>query len=140
MAGVSGDFAKLQAIRRRVARIRDPAFRREFLQQLAEEARYQLQESFAGSKDPYDRPWAPLKRRIGQPLRDTGRLQNSFTATVTANRIEVSSRAHYASFHNFGTRRIPVRSFLPNGSLGPRWTRAFVRIAEAFRKMHMRGT
>lgn len=40
-----------------------------------------VQLGFVAGRDPYGRPWAPLKVRRGQPLRDTNRLMKLSAAT-----------------------------------------------------------
>lgn len=50
-------------------------------------------------------PWAALKNRKGQPLRDTGRLMNSITRRVTDHEVRVGTNAVYAAVHHFGARK-----------------------------------
>ncbi|MBN8474410.1 phage virion morphogenesis protein [Sulfuritalea sp.] len=93
---------------------------------------------FVASASPYGVAWLPLKRRIGQPLRDTGRLMNSITHRVTGDSVEVGTNVGYAGFHQYGANAmrghagatqvgrgagIPARPFLPDASRGlpPAW-------------------
>jgi phage gpG-like protein len=64
------------------------------------------------SLDPFGRPWAPLKRRKGKPLVDTGALMRSFVRTsVTNNSVTVGTTVVSAALHQFGgTVQIPARS------------------------------
>lgn len=61
--------------------------------------------------DPYGQPWAPLKYRKGQPLRDTGRLNRSITSVADSNGVTIGTNVVYARAHQRGkskpeTRRI----------------------------------
>lgn len=49
--------------------------------------------------------WAPLKRRDGQPLRDTGRLMNSIGKQVDGNTVYVGTNVVYAAVHHFGAKK-----------------------------------
>lgn len=74
-------------------------------------------------------PWAPLKSRDGQPLRDTGRLMNSVATEravkKTKTGFRIGTNVSYAGFHQEGTRTAPARPFLPGESLSPAWEQAF---------------
>lgn len=52
--------------------------------------------------DPWGSPWAPLKIRQGQPLRDTGRLQRSITARPDSTGVTIGTNVSYAPVHQFG--------------------------------------
>lgn len=105
MGGIRGDFGKLATLTRRLGRL-GPA-QAELRQDLAQEALTLVQQGFDRSVDPWDRPWLPLKHRKGQPLRDTGRLMNSFTPVVTATGIRVGTNVSYAPPHQFGAQIAP---------------------------------
>lgn len=60
--------------------------------------------TFVMGASPYGVPWAPLRHRKGQPLRDTGRLMNSITHRVVGNTVEVGTNVEYAPTHQFGAR------------------------------------
>ncbi len=62
----------------------------------------EVRQSFIRGESPYHEPWAPLKLRAGQPLRDTGRLMNSITYQVWAGYVEVGTNVCYAPVHQFG--------------------------------------
>ena len=49
--------------------------------------------------------WLPLKSRQGKPLRDTGRLMNSITQTVTGSEVRVGTNVVYAAVHHFGAAK-----------------------------------
>lgn len=64
-----------------------------------------IRTDFDQSQDPYGNPWAPLKFRNGQPLRDTGRLRNSIDFDVPGtNVVEVGTNVAYAPVHQFGAK------------------------------------
>ncbi len=77
---------------------------------LAETARDLLDEGFAESKDPDGKPWAPLTVRDGQPLRDTRRLQTSFTYETSPSGFQVGTNVEYAETHQFGATIRPKRA------------------------------
>ncbi len=55
--------------------------------------------------------WLPLKSRQGKPLRDTGRLMNSITRTVTGSEARVGTNVVYAAVHHFGAAKGSFGSF-----------------------------
>jgi len=57
---------------------------------------------FRKGVDPYGRPWSAVLRG-GQPLRDTGRLMNSFALSVLSEHsVRVGTNVCYAPVHQFG--------------------------------------
>lgn len=70
---------------------------------------------------PYGMAWQPLsigsKRYGQQPLRDTGRLQQSITSDVQGDSVVVGTNVIYARTHQYGRPigkgHIPARPFLP---------------------------
>src|SRR5574343_1643438 len=53
---------------------------------------------FHASKNPYGEPWAAIRHRVGQPLRDTGRLMNSVTYNVISKQaVEVGTERVYVT-------------------------------------------
>jgi len=57
--------------------------------------------------DPWGSPWAALKIRKGQPLRDTGRLQSSITSKPDATGVTIGTNLRhkgvaYPAVHQFG--------------------------------------
>lgn len=103
---------------------------------------------------PYGAAWEPINPifRVGQPLRDTGRLQRSINSQVQGGAAVVGTNVRYAATHQFGATifpksgkylavptaagglmflkqaRIPARPFMPliGGavSLPPAWARS----------------
>ena len=80
--------------------------------------------SFAKSKSPNEEPWRPLadttiaRRRKGssKPLIDTGLLRTSIATRGESKAVVFGvsgPAASYAPYHQFGTRKIPRRAFLP---------------------------
>lgn len=67
-------------------------------------------------------PWKPLalstiKQKFKQrysimPLIRTGQLRRSITGFVDKNKMRMGTSVPYAPYHQFGTRRIPKRTFL----------------------------
>ncbi len=64
--------------------------------------RESVRTNFAAGGRP--RKWKKLKRRKGQPLRDTGRLQNSITSRVPPGDrvVLIGTNVKYAAVQNFG--------------------------------------
>ena len=74
-----------------------------------------IRENFAGSHAPDGTPWAPLKWREGQPLRDKGLLMAASTAqaqvTLTQFELTISNVLDYAGIHQHGgTVTIPEQT------------------------------
>lgn len=61
-----------------------------------------IQQGFQTGTDPEGRPWAPLKSRQGQPLRDKGQLMGSIDYQVEGNSVVVGTNKSYAPVHQFG--------------------------------------
>ena len=72
--------------------------------------------------DPWGSPWAKLKIRQGQPLRDSGRLQRSITSAPDSQGVTVGTNLLYAPVHQFGATITPKKAKRlvfpgPNGKL-----------------------
>ena len=67
---------------------------------------------FRLGRSPWGVPWKPLNPffRVGQPLRDTGRLQRSITSTVQGDAAVVGTNVIYARTHQFGAIILPVKA------------------------------
>lgn len=64
---------------------------------------------------PWNQPWAALKFRKGQPLRDTGLLQRSISSKVDATGVTVgTNQMPRAAVHQFGATIVPKK---PGGRL-----------------------
>jgi phage gpG-like protein len=134
---ISGDFDRLGSLIAQVRTIASPQFHAKLRASLAYAAEQEIVQGFDRSADPYGNRWAPLKaergrRAGGQPLVDTGKLRSSYEARQTGTGFEVRSRAGYAGYHQYGTKRIPARPMVPNrrDDLGPYWRRTFIRVIE----------
>lgn len=99
---------------------------------------------FTVSEDPWGARWAPLKRRQGQPLRDTGKLMNSINHRAQADSVVIgpADKAEKALLHQFGSRKasgrgsgVPARPYMPirNGQvdLPEDWSRSIIDILTA---------
>jgi phage virion morphogenesis protein len=64
--------------------------------------------------DPWGSPWAALKIRKGQPLRDTGRLNRSIVANPDAKGVTIGTNVQGARVHQFGATIEPKKK---NGRL-----------------------
>lgn len=60
--------------------------------------------------DPWGSPWAKLKIRQGQPLRDTGRLNRSIVANADKTGVTIGTNVQYAPTHQFGATIVPKRA------------------------------
>lgn len=157
MAGVKGSFRDLSRLRGRAQAMQKPSFMRGMSEAMAAEARDLVDEGFATSTDPSGKKWAALKLRDGQPLRDTGRLQRSFTTEVTNRGFSIGTNTKYAKTHQKGmtikpvrakalkfkvrgkgwfTRKqvtIPARKMLPDGArLSAKWDRSLKGAARSY--------
>lgn len=102
---------------------------------------------FDTSKDPAGASWRRLAkpRRRGRPNRggplyDSGALRRAASAPrIEGDAIVVHVVHPGATAHYYGTRHIPVRRYLPRGSLSTLWRRALERDAdELFRSVYLR--
>lgn len=133
MAMVRSSFGALEDLHRRVTFVGSPDFKVAVARRLTGTVLKLLADEFRGSRDPYGRVWKPVRRR-GKPLIDTGRLRASATGVrAEGAAVRVSIPVEYASYHQFGTRRIAQRQIVPmaeTGGLGPIWAKAFEREIE----------
>lgn len=78
---------------------------------------------FKTSTGPNGEKWAPLKFRDGQPLRDTGLLQNSFFTFFGPDYVDIGTNRVGARVHQFGAVIRPVKAkmlrFFAKGSSIP---------------------
>ncbi len=161
---ITGSFRELDHLIRNLQRLAQPGFARGLAANLGQAALNQIDESFAGQKDPWDRPWQPSIRAEntgGQTLRKTARLQRSMTSkaalAISPQGFEVGTNVRYAATHQYGaiiqptrakalrfkigkkwvqanTVKIPARPFIPEPELSPRWEQALEEAAEAYLK------
>lgn len=108
MSGVTGSFAELDALAKKIASVDGAEFRRGFTNALGAAAISHLDEQFDKAKDPYGNPWLPLKQRQGKPLSDTGRLASSYTHHEIPNGFRIETVVAYAATHQYGATIVPV--------------------------------
>lgn len=72
-----------------------------------------VREGFRSGTDPWGEAWERLAMRSGQPLKDTGRLRNSFTGEATNDEAIVGTNVCYAVVHQFGAT---VTAGAPSGN------------------------
>jgi phage gpG-like protein len=99
--GVRGDgFKGLKDLRRRMAAIGKPEFRRELSANMGEEARTQVHEGFRREVAPDDTPWKPSTSP--NTLRDSARLMNSIGVQAYTRGFALATNAKYAAIHQYG--------------------------------------
>lgn len=101
--GIKGDFAGLARLQAKLKSLASEDTHVRLANVLGAEAITQIQLGFRSSRDPYGVPWAPLKRRSGKPLLDTGRLRSSFSYNARRGSFVVGTNVSYAKFHQHGT-------------------------------------
>jgi len=105
VAGLRGDFAALRTMVRALARLGAAGTSERLSKQLAHEGLALVKKTFREESDPYGERWAPLTRRKGKILRDTGRLANSWgVRAVTRAGFTVATTTQYASIHQRGAK------------------------------------
>ncbi len=60
--------------------------------------------------DPWANPWAKLKIRNGQPLRDTGRLNRSIVANPDKTGVTIGTNVQFAAVHQYGATIEPKKA------------------------------
>ena len=72
--------------------------------------------SFSLQQDEEGRPWKSLKRKRkrggSRILQDTGRLRSSIRWAASKEEARVFTKVKYAKFHEYGTKNLPIRSFM----------------------------
>lgn len=111
-----GADAKLQALQRAVGDMR-PAYAL-----IGARIASRIRLCFKLGADPWGTPWAALRFRRGQPLRDTGRLNRSIVSRADSDGVTVGTGVKYAPVHQFGATIVPRKARRlvfpgPNGQL-----------------------
>lgn len=119
---LTGDFAKLGRLYKKLEKLGQSALKAEILKGLSEEALAQVQMEFDEGVDPTGSPWKSVGRG-GQPLRDTGRLANSFSAASTDSGFRVFTPVPYAGTHQNGAT-IYAKGGALRFKVGGRWVYA----------------
>lgn len=82
----------------------------------ADRTRDALLETFDSQQDPYERPWVPRRHDRPWPiLNRTGNLRGSIEVQPEGNVLRIRANADHASYHQRGTRYLPVRQIVPSG-------------------------
>lgn len=94
---------------------------RPVMEVIGEDLKTFVDDRFDSSTDPTGAPWQPLKpatvkrRRANsaKPLVDTGNLRNSINYRPGPRSVQIGTVVPYAPPHQFGTKHIPQRRYLP---------------------------
>lgn len=121
MASARVAFKGIDRLREQIVAFNNPAFRTGLSQVLAAAALKQLADEFKHERDPYGKPWAPLKLRKGKILRDTGRMAASAAVAPGPGGFTLSITASYAGTHQEGKTIVPVRAKALRWRVGKRW-------------------
>lgn len=93
------DPQALSAIQQRLESLTDF---RPLMHRIGRTMKSDTQMNFRQGISPTGEKWAPLKIRKGQPLRDTGRLQNSIQFRSNDEEVVIGTNVKYAPTHQFG--------------------------------------
>jgi phage gpG-like protein len=86
-----------------MAAVASPGLRRDIAANCAEAAVKLIDDGFRTSTDPYGKPWAPLRSRVGKPLLDTRtHLQGRLAPRVTGSGFTISTSFVGAAVHQYG--------------------------------------
>lgn len=142
---LSGDFAELGQLVRNVGRLaRVPA---QVARLAAPAIKWELELEFSRGRDPYGRPWAPLRPttiargRKPPPLTDTGKMRSGLVvAPMQGAGIAITFDDEIpAIFHQRGTRWMAMRPILPTNTFPAKWNEALERATLATADNVMRG-
>ena len=142
-----GPWARFQRLIATTDAVANGSLTRHILDRAAGTVSGLARKGFDTSKDPAGEPWRRLKRprprsrpNRGGPLYDSGDLRfQASRARIEGDAIVVHVAHPGATAHFYGTRRIPVRRYLPRGSLSVLWRVALEGDAdELFRTMYLR--
>lgn len=155
MAVLRGNISALEDLERRIRSVTNPRFKEELAHRLAATSIKLLADEFRNSQSPYGDAWKPVSRnrkrdqrargrrdksgrylRADKPLVDTGRLRAASTSSAadvsSGSTVRISIPVEYASYHQFGTKRIAQRQIVPDeaNGLGSIWERAYAKEIE----------
>lgn len=98
-----------------------------------------LQQKFRSGKDPYGTAWKRRKHQYAHPiLRKSGNLYRSLDVDTQGSKVIVKRTAAYGSYHQSGTKRLPIRLIVPIQARGTptSWNPFFrKRVARQFKKL-----
>jgi phage gpG-like protein len=106
--GNAAAFGALEQLTGHVGALGHEKFLGELKTRLGAQARKELIDGFEHGRDPYGNTWAPLRLRRGQPLRDRGLLQNSYSPQPSADGFQLGTSVRYARTHQYGAVVRPV--------------------------------
>lgn len=138
MADFEIDATQVTELAKRLDRFTDGRWQTALMGQVGEELIELVREGFERQADPYGAPWAPLKRRSGRILQDTGRLRMFFVRQKGERMVRVGTPAFYGRFHQTGTKHMPARKMVPDGALPGAWSSRVNAIVERVIKQAMR--
>lgn len=125
--GIDGLARKLQDVGARAKSLR-PA-----LEAGANDIKTLIDNAFYFSRDPETgKPWRDIEQStkdrrpqgdgggVHKPLMDTGRLRQSIATKADARSIRFGTNVKYGPYHQYGTKHIPQRRFIPESfNAGP---------------------
>lgn len=122
-----GDFGKLARWERNLGRIADPGVAFQIADAMTDVALGLVAEEFGHEQDPFGNRWAPKKKDDGRPILrgETNRLVSWRKAFVNQHGYRIASKAPYAKYHQYGTRKMVARPMVPNRRLPARWASEF---------------
>ena len=131
MSGVTGNFAELRELRRRLATL--PATNAQIARRAAPEVSRAFLADFDTQRSPYGNPWRPGKRGP-ITLRKSGAPRDGIRFVPIGTRLRCSLGVSYARYHIF-------RGLLPRGGapLPAAWDKAIRDTSLAVLDEHMAG-
>ena len=102
MSGILFEW-KSEELQKQLGKVADRIENKTLLKKAGAVVRESVRTNFAAGGRPDE--WDELKHRKGQPLRDTGRLQNSITSRVSGKVVYVGTNVKYAAVQQFGAAK-----------------------------------
>jgi hypothetical protein len=118
-AGITGDFAGLDAAIRDVQAFASGAKVRKAVGAIGAELGAIARESFDTQRTPEGAPWRSLASGRSRPLVVTGKLRGMATRPLFTGLSVRFALPSYGPFQNDGTGTIPARPWLPAAPLSP---------------------
>jgi phage virion morphogenesis protein len=118
---ITVDTSALKVVNRRFEQMKERAkYPKTAMDVIGAKAWKDVLNSFNVETDEDGSPWKPLKKeRSGKRhkggsklLRDTGQLRTSIRWAANNEEARVFTKKKYAKFHEYGTKYIPIRSFM----------------------------
>lgn len=132
--GLTGDFRKLALLKANLAKLaRVPS---QASAEASKDINQLIDREYAEGKDPYGKPWAPLRSatlatgRTPPPLTATGKMRKGTLARPLPSIGIGLQLPSPGIFHQRGTRRMRARPILPYGGMPRAWSAA-IRTATA---------